>query len=221
MRSETSLHAALKDLYTTPGASQEMWVDGYWIDVVQGERLVEIQTRNFTALKGKLADLVERHPVHLVHPVAVEKWLVTLPSQDSSTTARRKSPRRGRLEQIFTEMVRIPHLLAHPNFSLEVVLIQEEELRRNDGQGSWRRRGVSIIDRRLLRVLDRRIFLTPGDLLALLPPGLPAAFTNRNLADTLHIPLRLAGRMTYCLRALNVLELAGKSHRQYLFRIHS
>jgi hypothetical protein len=118
-------------------------------------------------------------------------------------------------------MVRIPELLAHPNFSLEVVLIQEEELRRDDGQGSWRRRGVSIVDRRLLRVLDRRVFQTPADLMALLPLTLPEPFTNRNLAEALHIPARLAGRMTYCLSALDILEMIGKKNRQYLFRVRS
>lgn len=221
MRTETSLHAALKDLYTLPGASQEALVDGYWIDVVQSDRLVEIQTRNFTALRNKLVDLIERHRVHVVYPVAVEKWLVTLPGEGVAGTVRRKSPYRGRLEHIFTEMVRIPDLLSHPNFSLEVILIQEEELRRDDGQGSWRRRGVSIVDRRLLHIVGRHVFQTPDDLRSLLPASLPKPFTNANLADTLHIPMRLAARMTYCLRALDILEITGKSKRQYLFRVQT
>ena len=51
---ETSLHLTLKSLYTTTGARQEAMVDGYQIDVVDGDLLIEIQTRSFTTIKPKL-----------------------------------------------------------------------------------------------------------------------------------------------------------------------
>ena len=53
-RNEGSLHASLKEYYARPGDMVEASVDGYVIDVVQEDRLVEIQTANFGALKGKL-----------------------------------------------------------------------------------------------------------------------------------------------------------------------
>jgi hypothetical protein len=73
---ETKLHSALKDYYSIPGAAQEVLVDGFWIDVVQDDLLIEIQTRNFAAIRNKLIALVEKHPVRLVHPIAQEKWIV-------------------------------------------------------------------------------------------------------------------------------------------------
>lgn len=220
MRAESSLHAALKDLYTSePGSTQETLVDGYWIDVVQDGLLIEIQTRNFTYLKPKLNDLLRRHTVRLVHPIAQEKWIVSLPAEGDQPISRRKSPRRGRVEHLFTEMVRLPDLLAHPNFSLEIVFIREEELRRNDGHGSWRRGGVSIADRRLLSVVDRRLFQNPADLRGLLPSHLPQPFTNLELAKELKIPARLASRMSYCLRAANVIQTIGKQQRRLLYTL--
>ncbi len=220
MRAETSLHAALKNWYTLAGGRQEVNIDGYWIDVVDGELLIEIQTRHFSALKSKLAVLLEQHPVRLVHPIAREKWIVTLAGTNETTElTRRKSPRRGRLEDIFKELVGLPDLLAHPNFSLEVLLVKEEEVRRADGRGSWRRKGVSIVDRRLVAVVHQQLFTRPDDLRSLLPADLPQPFTNQDLARRLGIPDRLAGRMTYCLRKLNIIEQTGKRGRAGLHAI--
>jgi hypothetical protein len=214
---ESALHASLKDYYTAPGASQEVMVDGYCIDVVHGDLLIEIQTRNFAAIRDKIISLVERHPVRLVHPVAQEKWIVRLPVEGEIPLSRRKSPRRGRPEHIFIELVRIPDLLKHPNFSLEVLMVREEEIRRVDGKGSWRRNGVSIANRRLLEVLDCYKFNAPSDLYTLLPSDLILPFTNRQLAEKLAISRNLASRMSYCLRSLGLLKIAGKQNRSYLY----
>ena len=63
---EKPLHAALKAWYAQPGDEFEALVDGSVIDIVRGDLLVEIQTRNFSALKRKLEKLVVDHPVRLV-----------------------------------------------------------------------------------------------------------------------------------------------------------
>jgi hypothetical protein len=214
---QTALHSALKDSYVKQGATEEVLVDGYWIDVVQGDLLIEIQTRNFSAIRNKLRDLVERHSVRLVHPIALEKWIVRLPVNGQTQPSRRKSPRRGRLEHVFTELVRIPDLMEHPNFSLEVLLTREEEIRLADGKGSWRRDGVSIINRRLLEIVERRLFSDPSDLRRLLPEDIDLPFTNCHLAQKLTISPRLAARMSYCLRTMHILKVAGKQKRSYLY----
>jgi hypothetical protein len=219
MRAETSLHADLKNWYTLAGGRQEVNVDGYWIDVVDGDQLVEIQTRNFYALKDKLAALLEQYPVRVVHPIALEKWIVTLPQTPDGDLTRRKSPYHGRLEYLFKELVGLPELLAHPNFSLEVILVREEEVRQADGRGSWRRKGVSIVDRRLVEIVHQHLFSQPDDLRRFLPPDLAQPFTNQELARRLKIPVRLAGRMTYCLRRLNIIQQTGKRGRAGLHTI--
>ena len=73
---EKSLHAAIKDWYAQPGDQFEVPVSGYVADLVRGEILVEIQTRNFSAIRPKLARLLDEHPVRLLHPIAVNRWLV-------------------------------------------------------------------------------------------------------------------------------------------------
>src|SRR5690606_6120510 len=136
---EKSLHAARKALYARPGDLLETKVDGYIIDVVRDDTLIEIQTRQFSALKTKLAHLLETHRVRLVHPIAQVRWVVRV-NEDGEIVSRRKSPRRGTVDLLFRELIRFPELIAHPNFSIEIVFTHEEEIWHNDGRGSWRRK---------------------------------------------------------------------------------
>ena len=148
---EKPLHAALKAWYAQPGDRFEVQVDGSVIDIVRDELLVEIQTRCFSALKRKLEKLVVRYAVRLVFPIAVEKWIVRLGDDGATQEGRRKSPRHGWFLELFRELVSFPHLIFHPNFSLEVLLIQEEEVRQQGLARNWRRRGWGTEERRLVK----------------------------------------------------------------------
>ena len=213
---EKSLHADLKQWLAQPGDQFEMAVDDFVIDIVRGERLIEIQTRNFGAMKRKLLHLVEKYHVHLIHPVAQEKWIVKL-SPEGEPISRRKSPKRGTTADLFRELVAIPHLMLHENFSLELLLIQEEETRYFDSTRGWRRRGWLTQERHLLTVVASHTFHAPIDLLALLPPTLPATFTTAHIAEALSIPRGLAQKMAYCLKKMNMIESVGKDGRSILY----
>jgi hypothetical protein len=218
-RNEQPLHAALKAWYARPGDELEMSVDGFVIDIVRGDLLIEIQTGNFSSIKRKVRTLVRDHPVRLVYPIAREKWIVRL-SKDGSgeVLGRRKSPKRGAPEHVFAELVRLPKLLASPNFSVEVLLVQAEEVRSYDGKRAWRRHGWVIEERRLLEVVDRRLFETPEDLAALVPPGLAEPWTTADLAAAVGQPRWLARKMAYCLRKLGAVEPVGKRGNAILYR---
>ena len=215
--SEKSLHAAIKTWYAQPGDAIEVSIDGFVVDIVRGTWLIEIQTGNFSNMKRKLLTLVEHHPVRLVYPIAREKWIVRIEADEHTQIGRRKSPKRGRLEHLFDELVSFPELIAHPNFEIEVLFVQEEQVLCNDGKGSWRRKHWSIHDHRLLDVADRVRLTSPADFSPLLIDALPRPFTNRELADTLKLPRRLAQKMTYCLRKMGVISIVGKKGRAFLY----
>jgi hypothetical protein len=214
---EKSLHAALKQWYARPDDLIEVSVDGFTVDIVRGDLLIEIQTRNLSAIKRKLTTLVEQHPVRLVYPIAQDKWIVRQSQNGRRVLGRRKSPRCGAVEHVFDELVSIPHLLAHPNFSLQVVLIQEEEIRRYDGTRHWRRKGWVTHERRLLQVVGQRLFETPQDMLAVVPTTLNEPFTTTDLAKATDQPLWLAQKMAYCLRAMGAITVVGKRGRGILY----
>jgi hypothetical protein len=217
---ERSLHAAVKSWYARPEDHLETQIDGYVIDIArEDDLLVEIQTRSFAPLKSKLRSLTQTRRVRLVHPIAVEKWILRVDA-DGARLGRRKSPKRGRVEDVFGELVSIPDLLTCERFALEVLLIQEEEVRCYDGNGTWRHPEWRRADRRLLEVVERCNLATPAHLLRLLPGAgdLPRPFTNRELAAAAGVRLALAGKMTYCLRAMEALTVVGRGkHNAQLF----
>jgi len=217
---ERSLHSSLKDLYATGDASTEVPIDGFVVDVVKDGLLIEIQTRNFAAIKDKLVSLFKEHPVRLVHALSTKKWIVKQTPDGTKQVSRRLSPKRCGFEDIFDELVRIPSFIAHSNFSMEVLLIEEEEIRRQDGKGSWRRRGWSIVDRKLLDVVDKRLYETPTDFLHFIPDSLEKPFTNSELVEVLGISRRLGQRLTYCLRKMNTLKIVGKKGNAILHDIY-
>jgi len=114
--------------------------------------------------------------------------------------------------------VSFPQLLANPNFSLEVLMIREEEVRRYEGKRKWRRRGWVIEERRLLGVVEQRLYEEPADWRAFLPKDL-GTFTARDLAEAIGIRRRLAQKMVYCLREVRVIKLIGKQGRANLYRV--
>jgi hypothetical protein len=212
---EKPLHASLKAWYAQPGDRFEVPIDGFVIDIVRDDVLLEIQTKHFAAIKAKLATLVQSRHVRLIYPIAREKWIVQVAGGGLSAT-RRKSPKRGRVEDLFRETVSIPQLLSHGNFSLEVLFIREEETRRPDTRRKWRARGWVVDERRLVEVLDRRVFQGPASWLSLLPHGFEQ-FTSRDLADAAGIRLDLAQKMTYSLRQAGLVASIGKRGRANLY----
>ena len=214
---EKPLHAALKAWYARPGDRFEVKVDGFIIDIVRDGLLIEIQTTSLASLKRKLFSLVADHSVRLVYPIPREKWIVKLAEDGQGEPSRRKSPKRGKIEDLFGELVSFPKLLADPNFSLEVLLIQEEEVRRHDRRRAWRRRGWVTQERRLLQVVDQRRFSAPADLRELLPLDLGEPFTTSDLAKAIARPRRLAQRMAYCLREMGEIEAVGKQGNAILY----
>lgn len=217
---ETPLHAALKAWYAGPQDQVEVAVDGYVIDLVREDgELVEVQSANFGQMRSKLAALLPNHRVRLVYPVALEKWIVKV-SEDGEILSRRKSPKAGRMEMVFKELVGIPQLLDHPNLRLDVLMVRAEEFWRahdKGGKRGWRRGGWIIHDRRLLEVVACHVFTDTTQLAALLPDGLPHPFTTADLAAHTTLPRRLAGQMVYSLREMGQIQAVGKQGNSWLY----
>ncbi|MDY6874081.1 MAG: hypothetical protein SVR81_08975 [Chloroflexota bacterium] len=215
---EQHLHRALKDFYAQDGAHTEVKIQGYVVDVVREDGLVEIQTGNFTSIKHKLAALVQYYPLKLVYPIATEKWLLKYPDKDGKgTPTRRKSPKRARPVAVFEELVRFPQLLISPNFTLDIVLIQEEEVRCRARRHTWRNKGWRTVERRLLEVVEVQTYENPAQMARFLPETLSQTFTSADLTEKLAISRRLAGRMAYCLREMGTIEQVGKRNRFNLY----
>lgn len=209
---EHSLHAELKQHLFQPGDEMEVKVDGYYIDLKRGETLIEVQTGNFAHLRRKLSALLQTHPVLLYYPIARRKWITRVDSE-GSFLKRRKSPRQGSAFDLFDELLNLRAVALHPNLEVHLLLVELEEVWRDDGKGSWRKKFWSIADQRLLAVEGQTILRSAADYLALLPPDLPQPFTSAELAKHARCTRRLAGKAIYALREMGLLAAAGSRKR--------
>lgn len=217
---EKPLHAGLKEWYARPGDQFEVSIDGYVVDIVRDNLLIEIQTGNFSSIKRKVHALAALHPLRLVFPIAREKWIVRLAKgSGSEMLSRRRSPKRGDIDALFRELVSFPRLMTNPNFSIEVLFIQEEEVRYQDRRRRWRRGGWVTKERRLLDVLDRKVFAEPKDLLRFIPSGLIEPWTTQDLSEANGLPRWIAQKIVYCLRESGVVRVVGKKGNSILYAI--
>ncbi len=218
VENERSLHAAIRNWYAQPGDQFEVKVENWIIDIVRQDVLIEIQTRNFAAIRNKLRQLLPQHPVQLIYPLAQEKWIVHVAPENDQMIRRRKSPKTGKLVDIFNELVRIPDLLLAPNLSLMILFTRLEEIRCADGKGSWRRQGVSIRDTQLLEVTGQIELRARSDFFQFLPSATEQPFSNRDLAGALKCTRHLARRVSYCLKKSGIIQQVGKQGNELLFQ---
>jgi hypothetical protein len=213
---ERGLHAELKEWLREPGDLVEGMVWGYRADIIRGDLLIEIQTGNFPQIRAKLAKLLKGYRVRLVHPVAEKRWIIR---EVDGKRQRRVSPRGGRVEDVFSELVYCPTLPLSPNFSLEVILVHAEEKQAVRWRGRRRTR-YTVTERHLVEVVGREVFEKPSDFLRLLP-DMNGAFTARQLSKATGLRITLARRMVYCLAKMNLIEEVGTVARAKLYRIKS
>ncbi len=216
---ETSLHRSLKQLYATQGSRTEAAVRGYRADVLQEDMVVEIQASPLGAISRKVADLVQHHRVLVVKPITHRRVLLRQSSPDADWNLRRLSPKRGCLIDVFDDLVRFTRVFPHPNLTIEVVLVDEEELRVPRRRRRFRRPDYRVQDRRLTAVVARRRLATADDLLGLLPPAVPSCFSTNVLAKHLDSSIWFARKVAYTLRHCGVTHVTGKQGNRLIYEL--
>jgi hypothetical protein len=195
----------LKADYAEPGDRFEVPLDGFVIDIVRDDSLIEIQTGSFGAMGKKLDHLLPSNQILLVYPIAVESYL------QKPGVKQRKSPKHGSVYDLFAELVSIPTLVDHPNLSLEVVLVAVTKIQVADAKVRRGRGGFRTEDRQLREIFGRHRFNDGRDLLELVPDGLPPVFTTADLARRAGIGRGVAQQMAYCLRPLGLFIEQGRT----------
>ena len=157
---EKTLHAVLKHYFEPDTSKHEIKVGSFVADIVTNCNIIEIQTRAFEKLRKKLTEFLEISPVTLVYPIPKIKWLSWIDLQTGETTAKRKSPRQGRIFDIILELCKIKPLFCCTNFRLCIVFIDMEEYRYLNGWSKDKKKGSSRCDR-IPVDLRTRYILTP------------------------------------------------------------
>jgi len=125
---ETTLHRQLKEHFCEPGARIEVPLGRYRIDVVNGDRLVEIQRSGLAAIRDKVNKLVcDGYQVDVVKPLVARKRLVKLTCIDGIETSRRWSPLKATMLDVFDELLYFTRVFPHPNLRMLIPLVDVEE----------------------------------------------------------------------------------------------
>lgn len=207
---EGPLHAALKATYAANGGVAEVPVETFVADAVRNGVMYEIQTGSFSGLARKMQALADVGPVVLVHPIARNTAIIKQTDDDATKPKVRTSPKHGEPVHIVNELIYMPTMLNHRNFSVEVVLTEEREIRRYDPQKNRRRGGWRVVERQLVDVGEGYRLNTMADLYDFLQQELVEPFGTKDLAQALGQPVAIAQKMAYCLRHAGVTEIAGK-----------
>lgn len=218
---ETSLHRELKRIYAGTAARTEVVLDNYRIDAVSRGRLVEIQHGSLAAIRDKIRRLLDSHRVLVVKPIVRSKLLIKHAEAGGAELARRQSPKRGQLVDVFDELVYFTRVFPHPRLTLEVVLVDIEELR-HPGHGRrrrWRRDDHEVADQRLVSVGPSIRLRQARDLVRLLGVRLPGEFHTATLAELCQVRRHVAQRIAYCLREMKAVEHVGKQGNTLVYRL--
>jgi hypothetical protein len=207
---ESSLHRDLKRIYADREAPVEAKLGRYRIDVAAEDQLIEIQASSLSAIREKVRELCRSHRVLVVKPIPQRKYIVKRDPGRPNGIRRRLSPKRGRLLDIFDDLVHFAREFADPNLTLEVLLTEEEELRVDKPTPRWRRRNYRLLDRVLLRIVEIHRFAAPADFRRILPSDLRRPFTTASLAAAMDEPVWLTRRIAYSLRHMGAISPVGK-----------
>ena len=221
---ETTLHRQLKAIYASDAARREVTVDGYRIDAVDNDRLIEIQYGSLGAIRNKLSRLLQNHRVLVVKPLAARKFLIVRSRKGGRIKSSRYSPSRATYHHLFEDLVHFVDVFPHPRLTLEVVLTEQEEHRVPAARRRWRSKGYRVEDRRLRAIHGHMQLQTAADLIAMLPETLTDAdrvvtFSTADISREAGIPRWLAQKWAYCLRKTGAATAVGKKGNAILYRI--
>lgn len=217
----TELHLALQQHYAGDDGEIEVDLGRYRADVLRDGVIYEIQTGNFAAIRDKVKALARKQCVVVVYPVPRDKLIVHIDPQTGEELRARKSPKHGRPVDIFAHLVNMPTAIRAKNVAIEIVITIQREIRQDDGRGSWRRNGISLVGHELVELLETHRFDSPRDFLSLLPEGLPSPFTVGELAEVGQMRQYLAGKMAYTLCRMGATKKVGKRGNWILYQAKS
>lgn len=214
----TSLHQQLKELYVPDRSAQEFDLGPYRIDAIDAKnRLIEVQCAQLASINAKVRTLVNNYDVIVVKPLAAVRRITTLDQPGGNIVRSRLSPARQTIAHLFLELVHFS-IFPHRRLRLDVLLVEQEELRiPPTARSSWKKK-FSVEDRSLVAVRQTFQLKSAADLWKALDLTLPPEFTTTDLANVSGMPLWLAQKACWCLRRMNFLKACGKQGNSVVYK---
>lgn len=214
---EKTLHKILKCYFEPFDINQEIKIGGFVADIVGENGIIEIQTRQFNAMRKKLEVFLSVGKVTVVYPIAHIKWLVWIDQETGQRTNRRKSPKVGQIYSILDELYKIKNLLTNENLNFCIVLIDMEEYRYLNGWSKDKKKGSSRYDRIPTDIFDEIYIEGLNNYSKLIPENLPKAFTTRDYKTASGLSLKSAQTALNVLHYIDVIKRVGKKGNLHIY----
>lgn len=215
--SEKTVHAILKNYYQPDEDKQEIPIENYVADIYAEGEIIEIQTRQFDKMRGKLQTFLPLYPVTVVYPIPRQKWVIWIDEESGELSRKRKSPAKGNPYMVFPELYKIKKFLKDPHFHLRLAMLDMEEYKLLNGWSKDRKRGASRYDRIPTEFVQELEIDCPEDFMQFVPLELEGAFTSAEFAKAAGIAVPLARIVLNILHYMGTVKRIGKKGRQYLY----
>ena len=215
---EKTVHAVLKKYLEPTEEYHEIKIDKFYADIATPDGIIEIQTRNFNALRKKLNTFLDLGPVTIVYPIPFTKWLIWLDEETGEISKKRKSPRQGDIYMVLPELYKIKDFLLHPNLKLRLLLINMEETRLLNGWSKDRKKGSTRFDRIPTALIDDMQILNKMDYQYLVPSSLTGEFTAKDFQKASHLSPKNASYALQVLRYTGAVRQTGMKGRAYVYK---
>ena len=215
---EKSVHAVLKAAYVPDPGMREVPLCGSIADGFTGAEAVEIQTRGFARMKGKLERFLKEYPVVVVYPVIRRRSICWIDPDTGELAERRPYSRAGDRYRIFRELYGIRHLLAYGRLSVREAVLDAEDYRLLNGRGRDRKKGAEKIELIPTGFVEEVRFENEEDYRVWLP-ALPERFGTAELAAAWKSGDDSARCALHVMEELGIVRSLGKEGRRSIYTL--
>lgn len=214
---EKTVHAVLKNYMEPDELYHEIRIEGFYADIAREDEIIEIQTRNFNALRRKLGVFLNRGFVTVVYPIPYIKWLSWIDETSGEISPKRKSPKKGSPYLAFYELYKIKEFLTHPNLRIHIIEMNIEETRLLNGWSRDKKKGSTRFDRIPLEIVEEVILDDKRDYLKMVPKSLKESFTSKDYQTVTKLTRSGAQTALHILNYVGAIKRVSKIGNAYLY----
>ena len=216
--SEKPIHAAIKYTIEPNDSYHEVRIGSSVADVITSEGIWEVQTRNLHSMKKKLEFFLTQGLVTVVHPIAAKKTIFWVDEDSGEVSKPGVSPKKGKPLDSFMELIYLRDYLLHPNFRLQLWMLEMEEYRFLNGYGESRKKRATRYQQ-IPVDLKEIVACSCGEDYRKLLPELPERFTRKDLKAAAKRSDCWTQRCIYTLEQLGLAERIGKQGNSIVYQM--
>ena len=219
---EKTLHRVLKFYFEPDDSFHEVKIGEYVADIKHDNRITEIQTAAFGAIKNRLDFFLRSYEVTVVYPILGKKYLVWVDPESGESSDAVLTPKKGRAIHVLPELGRLGRIFFDNSLSVKCVILEVTEYKMKDGWGNGGKRGAHRIDRVPSALIDIISINDTDDVRRILPYDTGDEFTSKEFAKKCgfsHKSTRDIAMSLKFLQEAEIVDRVSKSGNAYIYRV--